>query len=100
MATALAAAPAEGGTVLSCRVTPSAKKDEITGLEGGAVKVKLHAPPVDGKANKALAVFLGKTLGVPKGRIAIVKGETSRLKKVFVKGLAAGEILQKIKEVL
>lgn len=69
------------------RVTPNAKKSEILGWEddpqsGRHLRVRIQAPPVDGKANKALLAFLAKELGLPRSRLAIARGESSRLKTI------------------
>ncbi len=71
------------------RVTPIARTSEILGWEddpegGRLLRVRLQAPPVDGKANKALVNFLAKELGVARSRVKIVKGETSRVKVLEV----------------
>ena len=75
------------GLRLHVRVTPRASKDEVRGLHGDALKIKLRAPPVDGKANKALIDFLSETLDVSPSSIAIVSGETGRSKSVLIAGL-------------
>ncbi|MBO6103334.1 MAG: YggU family protein [Opitutales bacterium] len=60
------------------RVVPNAPKTKIDGLCGCAVKIRLNAPPVDGKANEALVKFLSKNFGIPRAHIKIVSGQTSR----------------------
>ena len=84
---------------LSCRVTPNAKRSEFTGWtmdEKGrpVILVKLHAPPVEGKANTELLRFLAESLGCPKGQVTLMRGESSRLKVVEVP-TAALELLPK-----
>jgi uncharacterized protein (TIGR00251 family) len=59
----------------------------VAGCEGGVVRIRLNAPPVEGKANEALVRFLAKALGVPKGRITLVAGKRGRSKIVRVAGL-------------
>ena len=71
---------------LTLHVQPGAKKSEIVGLHGGALKVKIAAPAVDNQANAALADFLSETLGVPKSAIAIRRGATGRRKIVEITG--------------
>ena len=73
--------------VLTLHIQPGAKKTEVVGLHGEALKIRLAAPPVDGKANDCLIAFLAKRLGVPKSRVALVAGETSRAKRVRVAGV-------------
>jgi uncharacterized protein len=65
-------------------VQPGAKKSAVVGLHGEALKIRVAAPPVEGRANEALIVFLAERLGVPKGLVSIAKGENSRAKLVRV----------------
>ncbi|MBR1609381.1 MAG: DUF167 domain-containing protein [Kiritimatiellae bacterium] len=71
------------------RVAPRASKTEVAGLRDGALKIRLNAPPVDGKANAALVEFVADALGAPKRAVSIVSGETSRDKTVAVRGVSA-----------
>jgi uncharacterized protein (TIGR00251 family) len=73
-------------------VIPRAKRTEIAGRRGGALLVRLAAPPVDGAANEALLAFLAERLGIAKRRIAIVRGAASREKTIAIEGLSAAEI--------
>lgn len=71
------------------KVTPNAKTNAILGWEEDSrasrvLRIRIQAPPIDGKANKALLAFLSKEWGVPKSRLSIVRGETNRLKVVDV----------------
>jgi uncharacterized protein (TIGR00251 family) len=70
--------------VLTLHVQPGAKRTEVAGLHGDAVKVRLAAPPVDGKANAELMRYLADTFGVPLRNVTLVRGETSRQKIVRV----------------
>ena len=79
----------ESGVFLSCHVQPGAKRTAVAGVYGTALKVSLAAPPVDGKANKDLCVFLAKKLGLPKSAVTLVSGQTSRDKVVFLPGVTA-----------
>lgn len=74
------------------KVAPRASKNEIAGVEGDTVKVRLYAPPVDGKANVALVKFLAETLGVSRAQVEIVSGETGRRKLVRVRGITAEQM--------
>ena len=56
------------------------------GERDGAVLIRIAAPPIDGKANAALTAFVAKTLGLPKGAVTIIRGETSRNKVIRVEG--------------
>lgn len=62
------------------------------GWENDVLRVKVTSPPVDGRANKALVDLLAKTLKIPKKKIAIVSGRTSRLKTIHIFGLSLEEI--------
>ncbi len=81
-----------GGVTLAVRVTPRARKNEIVGITGEALKVKLAAPPVEGAANAALCAFLAEQLGVRKSAVTLVAGQTSRHKVVRVEGVTADEV--------
>jgi uncharacterized protein (TIGR00251 family) len=73
-----------GALLLSLHVQPGAARTEVAGTHGGALKVRLAAPPVDGKANAALLRFLAAAFGVPLRQVTLVRGETSRQKVVRV----------------
>ena len=75
-----------GGVELQLQVQPRASRTEVVGPHGGALKIRLAAPPVDGEANDELVRFLAKTLAVPKRAVTIVHGTTGRKKVVRVAG--------------
>ncbi|MCP4668216.1 MAG: YggU family protein [Deltaproteobacteria bacterium] len=77
---------------IKVKVLPRSSANQIVGREEGVFKVKLTAPPVEGKANKALKEFLAKRLGLPKSDVEIVSGERSRLKSVLIHGLSLKEV--------
>ena len=72
------------GWLLTLHIQPGAKKSEVVGLHGDALKVRVASPPVDGKANEALVAFIADQLGLPKRAVQLVKGDTSRAKTVLV----------------
>jgi hypothetical protein len=76
--------------VLTVRVIPRAAREQVAGLHGDALKIRLPAPPVEGKANAALIRFLSDRLDVPANRVSILSGETGRNKRVLVRGAEAG----------
>ena len=76
------------GATFRVRVQPGASKNEIVGVQEDALKIKISAPPVQGKANKALIGFLAKELGVKKSEVEIISGHTSKIKKIKVIGEA------------
>jgi uncharacterized protein len=74
---------------LKIRLQPRAKSDEVIGERDGRVLIRVNAPPVDGRANAALCAFVAKRAGVPKSRVEVVRGHTSRDKVVRVEGVDA-----------
>lgn len=70
--------------VLELHVQPGAKRTEMAGTHGGRIKVRLAAPPVEGKANEALVEFLAGHYGVPRRSVTIESGLHSRQKKVTI----------------
>lgn len=70
--------------IISCHLQPKAKTDEFSGLHGESLKIRIKAPPVDGKANAYLQKFLAKAFGVSKSRVQIISGELSREKRVKI----------------
>jgi uncharacterized protein (TIGR00251 family) len=77
-----------GALVLTLHVQPGAARTEVAGLHGDAIKVRLAAPPVDGKANAELVRFLADAFGVPARQVTLVRGETSRQKVVRIESPA------------
>jgi TIGR00251 family protein len=74
-------------THLRLRVVPNAKRSEVVGEHGEAIKVKIQAAAMDGKANDAVLAFLAKKFGIPRRDVALVAGEKSRDKTVTIEGL-------------
>ena len=83
-------------TIIKIKLIPRSSRNEIIGKENDVIKIKLTAPPVEGKANKALVSFLAKKLGVPKRDIEIVSGERSREKFLKINGLSIEEVMGKL----
>ena len=79
--------PAPASCRLEVKVIPGASRDEVAGTMGTAVKIKLRAPPVEGRANEALVAFLAAQLDLPRRAIALERGETSRQKLLRIDGL-------------
>lgn len=85
------------GAALAIRVTPRSRKNEIVDiLNDGTIKIRLIAPPVEGKANIALIKFLSTVLDVPRSNIEIVAGDTGRDKLVSILDLDAVEAHERI----
>ncbi len=72
--------------LLHCHIQPKAARSEITGLHGGRLKIRISAPPSDGKANAELLAFIARRLGVPKSRVALLRGASSRQKTLKITG--------------
>ena len=70
--------------ILDCHLQPKASKDEFAGLHGERLKIRLTAPPVEGKANAHLLAFLGKAFDVAKSQVSLESGELNRQKRVRI----------------
>lgn len=81
-----------GGLVVQLHVQPGAKRSEWAGLHGGALKVRLAAPPIDGRANAALIAFVAETLNLPRSAVCLIAGENSRHKRLRLDGIAADQV--------
>ncbi|MFV5212525.1 DUF167 domain-containing protein [Azonexus caeni] len=77
---------ADGTITLTLHIQPGAKKSECAGRHGDALKIRLAAPPVDGKANAALTEFVAEHLGLPRAAVRLKSGQTSRRKVLEVTG--------------
>lgn len=77
----------DGAFCLSLHIQPGAKKSSVAGLHGEALKIRLAAPPVDGKANTALVVFVAELLQLPRAAVSLKSGQTSRQKVLRVEGV-------------
>jgi uncharacterized protein (TIGR00251 family) len=88
----------ENGCTFRVRIQPRSSRDEIVGLHGDALKIRLTAPPVEGKANQALTKFLAKRLRVPPSDVEILTGHTSRQKRVRVSGVSSAAVRALLKE--
>lgn len=84
------------GVVVLVHIQPGAKRTEIVGPHGDALKLRLAAPPVDGRANAALLDYLAKTLRVSRPSIRLVSGEAARRKRLEIDGVAAAEVLHRL----
>jgi hypothetical protein len=74
------------------RAHPGARRNAITGVHDGALKVSLTTPPTDGRANQALVAFLAEQLGIPRARVTLLTGATSRTKSLHIAGLSAEKL--------
>lgn len=81
-----------GGVRFGVRVQPRASRAGVAGLHGDALKVRVHAAPVDGAANEAVVEVLAEALDVPRSAVRIVSGASSRTKLVEVTGVTTGQV--------
>lgn len=84
----------DGDLLLTLHVQPRASRDELAGVHGDALKVRITAPPVDGKANAHLTRFLADAFGVPQNAVELIRGATGRRKlfRIRTPRLLPGEI--------
>lgn len=82
---------ADEGIIIAVHAVPRAAKDAVQGIHGDALKIRLNAPPVDGKANAALIAFLSEKLNIPKSNIALKSGVNQRRKIVLIAGISTQE---------
>lgn len=78
----------DGTLLLKLLVQPRASKNELAGLHGDALKLRLTTPPVEGRANQAVIAFLAKRLHLPKSALTLKSGQQSREKQVVISGCA------------
>jgi uncharacterized protein (TIGR00251 family) len=77
------------GCLLTVKATPRAARTALAGVEAGWLRIRLQAPPVDGRANEALIEFIAEQLELPRRAVTVVSGETGRLKRVQITGMNA-----------
>ena len=81
---------------LAVKAVPGAPRNEVCGWLGDHLKIKVHAPAVEGKANEALLRYLAETLDVPPRCVSLLRGETARLKTVRIAGLGLDEVKRRL----
>jgi uncharacterized protein (TIGR00251 family) len=77
------------GCIITVHAAPRAARNQIQGTHGDALKIRLKAPPVDGKANRALLSFLAQCLGLPPRQLELLTGDTGRHKRILVRQMPA-----------
>jgi len=77
---------------LELKTIPNAPRNEIVGWLGAALKIKVHAPALEGRANDELIEFLAEKLGVHRRSVTLLRGDKSRQKVVQINGLEAAEV--------
>ena len=86
------------GVLLRLRIIPRAARDSVQGPHGDRLKIRLQAPPVDGKANRALLQLLALRLDVPRSALALVAGAAGREKTVLAMGVTAEAVRERLDE--
>ena len=81
---------------LTIKAIPNAPRSELVGWLDGALKIKVHAPALEGRANDALTEFLAESLGLPKRTVTLMHGDKSRQKVVRITGLNLVEVQQRV----
>jgi hypothetical protein len=89
-------AESNGSVTFAVRVAPRSSRNQIVGVEGGTLKIKLTAPPVEGAANAALIEFIAQWLGVRRSAVSIVSGNKTRNKLVRVSGVTPEQVLLQV----
>jgi uncharacterized protein len=81
-----------GGIVISVKVVPNASRDQIVGLLGDALKIKVAQPPEGGRANRAVEALLAEACGLPAKSVRVIVGETQPRKRVLLAGATIAQI--------
>ena len=89
--------PVAGGCIVNVRVIPRASRNQIQGVLGDSLKIRLQAPPVEGKANSALVRFLADELNLPVRSISLLSGGTGRNKRILVGGVDKEQVRARLK---
>ena len=99
-AAALSLRAQDGAVLVKVAARPGAGRDAVLGVQGDALRLAVAAPPDKGKANEALRELLAKTLGVKRGAVALVSGETARAKVFRVEGLTVESAREAVERAL
>src|SRR5437016_14463866 len=87
------------GVSFSLKVQPRARKSAVTATVGDAVKLALTAPPVEGKANRAVIEFFADIFKIPRSSVTIASGETSRRKVICISGVVIENVRQRLEQI-
>jgi hypothetical protein len=88
--------PIGGGVHIRIKVVPNASRDEIVGIVGGRIKVRVKSPPEGGKANEAVQTLLANAIGVKKSAVSLLSGTTNPKKTFGVIGVSVESVLRKL----
>ena len=83
-----------GGIIIAVKVVPNASRDQIVGLLGDALKIKVAQPPEGGRANQAVERLLAEACGLPAGAVQVIAGQTQARKRVLLAGATADCVAQ------
>jgi uncharacterized protein (TIGR00251 family) len=86
------------GVIVHLFIQPRASRNELVGVQGEEMKIRLTSPPVEGAANRLCCEFLAKLLGVAKGQVEITGGEKSRHKRILIRGATEENVRQVMEE--
>lgn len=86
------------GCTLAVKAVPNAPRHELVGWLGDALKIKVRAPALEGRANAALCEYLAEVLELPRRAVTVMHGETSRRKLVRIEGLTLTEVQTRLRE--
>jgi uncharacterized protein (TIGR00251 family) len=81
---------------LAIKAIPNASRNAIAGWLGDVLKVKVHAPALEGRANDELCAFIADTLNLPRRAVTVAQGDKSRQKLLLITGLAASEVRARV----
>lgn len=84
------------GVIITVKALPHSARAGVRGVDGGALKVAVTAPPEKGKANEAVLAVLAKFLAVPRSSLELLTGDSSRNKRVLVKGMSAEDVKKRV----
>jgi len=84
------------GVEFSVKVVPGASREAVAGMWGSALKIAVSAPPEGGKANTAVKKLLATVLGVKRGDVSILRGQSQPLKRIRISGLTADDVRQRL----
>ena len=88
-----------GAVVFRVLVQPRASKNELAGIHGDCLKIRVTSPPVEDQANKKLCAFLSKLIGVGKKQVEVVGGHKTRVKKVMISNTSMDEVRKKLSQI-
>lgn len=90
----------DGAVVFKVLVQPRASRNELVGIHGDFLKIRITSPPVENQANKKVCEFLSKLMGVGKRQVAIVEGQKSKVKKVRISDSSLDEVQHKLNQLI